>query len=402
MSNATFADTLASIVERQAADVIDEPTAAAELLAAVNTWAGLSTTNNLLAARLSEFMMVVEGLIITATPPTADIGALGAYAFSVSNRAFYGPKLVAGWGDPTLVLDGTDATIEIDSVTTLETGEAATVENVGDPTAARLRFGLPKGGTGDQGPAGSVTINSVTTGAAGTSAAVVNTGTAQAAVLDITIPRGDQGIQGDAATITINSITMLAADQPPSVTNTGDQYDAVLDIELPRGETGRVANSFRGAWAPATQYRSGDIVEHEGSSYICNEGNTDIVGAVPSGASPTWTLLVSKGADAGAGGEVLLTADATLDDETAPPGVPIFIDAVGATNDRITLTIPDDRPLGWRRAFYCRGGSAAFNFGNNTLTIGGELQDLVTDTAIIEAGERATLRAFALASIEGI
>ncbi len=46
-------------------------------------------------------------------------------------------------GDP-----GNDATISVGTVTTLNPGDNATVENVGSPTAAEFNFGIPKGDTG--------------------------------------------------------------------------------------------------------------------------------------------------------------------------------------------------------------------------------------------------------------
>src|SRR4026208_553605 len=50
--------------------------------------------------------------------------------------------------------DGAAATISIGTVTTLDPGESATVENVGDPTDAILNFGIPQGEAGAPGGGG--------------------------------------------------------------------------------------------------------------------------------------------------------------------------------------------------------------------------------------------------------
>ncbi|WP_420433017.1 hypothetical protein [Hyphobacterium sp.] len=84
--------------------------------------------------------------------------------------------------------------------------------------------------------------------------------------------------------------------------------------------------------------------------------------------------------------EVLISADATLNDATAPPGRLIRVKAGAAPGSRITLTIPDDRPQGWRRTILVSDGTAEFALGNNAL------EDLPGgDTAVITAGNRATI-----------
>jgi hypothetical protein len=97
------------------------------------------------------------------------------------------------------------------------------------------------GGSGTQGPAGTIQIGTVTTGAAGSSAAVSNAGTPQAAVLNFTIPRGDagtNGTNGTAATIGIGTITTGAAGSSAAVSNAGTPQAAVLNFTIPRGDAG--------------------------------------------------------------------------------------------------------------------------------------------------------------------
>lgn len=88
--------------------------------------------------------------------------------------------------------------------------------------------------------------------------------------------------------------------------------------------------------------------------------------------------------------EVLLTADTLLNDTNAPAGRLIRVKAGAAPGARITLTIPDDAPQGWRRTILVSDGVAEFNFGNNTLTVDGAAVP-PGDTPVITAGRRATL-----------
>ena len=94
------------------------------------------------------------------------------------------------------------------------------------------------GGSGTQGPAGTIQIGTVTTGAAGSSAAVSNAGTPQAAIFDFTIPRGNPGTAGAAATIGIGTITTGAAGSSAAVSNAGTPQAAIFDFTIPRGNPG--------------------------------------------------------------------------------------------------------------------------------------------------------------------
>ena len=91
------------------------------------------------------------------------------------------------------VMAGKAATIEVGTVTTLEAGEDATIENTGTENEAVFNFGIPKGEKGDKGDAGTIEVGEVTTGDAGTDVFVENVGTPSEAVLNFTIPRGDAG-----------------------------------------------------------------------------------------------------------------------------------------------------------------------------------------------------------------
>ena len=87
------------------------------------------------------------------------------------------------------------------SAETLAAGSAATVTKTVDPGtgAVALKFGIPRGATGAQGPQGQagatpdISIGTVTTGPAGSSASAAMGGTAAQPVLNLTIPKGDPG-----------------------------------------------------------------------------------------------------------------------------------------------------------------------------------------------------------------
>ena len=82
-------------------------------------------------------------------------------------------------------------------VETVAPDQPAEVAITGSAPAQEVRFKIPRGLTGDQGPAGTLTIDEVFTGAPGSAVVITNTGTAENAVLDITIPQGDDGATGD-------------------------------------------------------------------------------------------------------------------------------------------------------------------------------------------------------------
>jgi hypothetical protein len=161
---------------------------------------------------------------------------------------------------------GPAATIAAGTTTTLSSGSAAYVTNVGTSSAAVFNFGVPQGpvgATGASGSAATVTVGTTTTGAAGSSASVVNAGSSSAAVLNFTIPRGDkgetgatgqtgsQGQKGDkgdtgaagaAATITLGTVSTGTAGSSVSITNSGTSSAAVFNFSIPRGDKGDQGN----------------------------------------------------------------------------------------------------------------------------------------------------------------
>lgn len=82
------------------------------------------------------------------------------------------------------------ATVEVESVTTVEPGSNASVNNVGTNQNAKLRFSIPKG---DKGDAATIAVGEVRTGAAGSVPVVTNVGTSHDAIFNFVIPKGDKG-----------------------------------------------------------------------------------------------------------------------------------------------------------------------------------------------------------------
>lgn len=161
---------------------------------------------------------------------------------------------------------GPAATIQAGTTTTLSSGSAAYVTNVGTTSAAIFNFGVPQGpvgATGTTGSAATVSVGSTTTGTAGSSATVVNSGTTSAAILQFTIPRGDKGdtgstgatgatgqkgdtgntgASGAAATITLGTVSTASAGSNVSITNSGTTSAAVFNFSIPRGDKGDQGN----------------------------------------------------------------------------------------------------------------------------------------------------------------
>ena len=60
-------------------------------------------------------------------------------------------KVIGKCREEGIPVPGKDATIEIASTETLDAGEEAKVENIGEPSSARLKFYIPRGNKGEQG-----------------------------------------------------------------------------------------------------------------------------------------------------------------------------------------------------------------------------------------------------------
>lgn len=142
---------------------------------------------------------------------------------------------------------GDAATIQIGEV---ESGEEASVENVGSRTDAIFDFVLPKG---DAGSAATIAVGTVTSGQ---TASVINSGTSDAAVFNFVLPKGDQGDPGTGLTLKGSYATVAALEAAHPTGTRGDAYFVeddecvylwdvdqsawtnIGEIQGPKGETG--------------------------------------------------------------------------------------------------------------------------------------------------------------------
>ena len=92
----------------------------------------------------------------TSGTPSVKVTSSGPDTAKIFNFQFSGLKGADGanGADGAPGEDGAAATIQVGTVTTLEPGEQATVENVGTENAAILNFGIPKGEQGEPGTGG--------------------------------------------------------------------------------------------------------------------------------------------------------------------------------------------------------------------------------------------------------
>lgn len=425
ITNEQFSAALADLTDKLAREEITEAQFAAQLQPFLDDWIGVSASNQVLAARVVQLLANVQGLIVFegSTPP-AETGAVGAIAFLPATGKFYGPKPAADdWGDPSIDLTGppgTAATIAVGTVTTVNPNEPADVTNSGTTNAAVFDFDIPKGDKGDTGDAGTIAVGTVNTVPPGDPATVTNSGTANAAVFDFEIPQGIQGIQGiqgDPGLVWQGEWDSATTyDEDDGVSYLGSSYIALretlddapdaspLDWDLiaAKGQDGDGAGSVTSVAVTGSggiTSTGGPITDSGTISLTINDdaltiAKTDGLQAALDAKADLddGKVPLAQLPDGIGGGETLITANTTLTDANAPSGQLIRVKATGATGDRITLTIPDDRPQGWRRVILVSDGTAALALGNNTLTIDGEAL-AGGDTAIIGAGKRCTILA---------
>lgn len=125
---------------------------------------------------------------------------------------------------------GVGATIAVDpDVIVLAPNEPGEVENIGNATHAIFKFSLPKGGTGDVGPAPSLDIGTVTTVPNGNAADAEITGGDGDYELNLTIPAGPTG---PPPTLDIGDVESgVTADA--EITGSDGEYE--LNLTLPIG-----------------------------------------------------------------------------------------------------------------------------------------------------------------------
>ena len=105
LTNAQFADLLASLTAQLVAGTLTEAQFETQIEAGLNDWRG-SLSNALLAQKIVDLIARIDGIILVNGAPPADAGFVGAFAFDTAAKAFYGPKTEDGWGEPSQVLQG--------------------------------------------------------------------------------------------------------------------------------------------------------------------------------------------------------------------------------------------------------------------------------------------------------
>ena len=155
---------------------------------------------------------------------------------------------------------GSAATVDVGSTTTVSPSANAAVTNSGTTSAAIFNFQIPRGDKGDKGetgpqgkpgndgadstvpgPAATIGVGRTETLNPGYLATVTNVGTNYAAVFDFGIPRGEKGATGSTgpigptATVDAGTATSVSYKSNPSVTNTGSSAAAVFNFGIPKG-----------------------------------------------------------------------------------------------------------------------------------------------------------------------
>lgn len=120
--------------------------------------------------------------------------------------------------DGRILAPGSPNTFTIGTVTTLDTGEPATVSITGSAPNYVLNFGLPQG---DTGVPSAFEVGSVTTGNPGSDASVTITGSAPNYTLDFSIPQGATGSSGSITLATATSVAVYVDSISGSDANSG-------------------------------------------------------------------------------------------------------------------------------------------------------------------------------------
>jgi len=182
----------------------------------------------------------------------------------------------------------------------------------------------PTGATGAAGTSATVGVGTTTTGAAGTNASVTNSGTTSAAVFNFTIPRGDTGNTGPAGLVWRNAWaagTAYAVND--AVTYNGSSYrrkvagttatapnaDATnWELLASKGDTGATgATGSAGAagvaawnppvaWSPASTYTAGppaSVITYNGETYVVLSPTS--AGESPDTAPAKFLKLAARG-----------------------------------------------------------------------------------------------------------
>lgn len=164
-------------------------------------------------------------------------------------------------------------------------------------------------------------------------------------------------VSGDG---TFGGTVTVATPTGPNHAATKDYVDNISLTPGPTGPTGSTGPgfTFRGAWAIDQNYFFSNVVEYEGSTYLCGYDNIGVVPTDPEAAGE-WTLFVEQGA-AGPTGPT---------GETGPTGTS------GSDGLEVGATAPSSTDLLWLDTNANAVTPVAFNVGetvaadNNVFTI---------------------------------
>ena len=161
---------------------------------------------------------------------------------------------------------------------------------------------------------------------------------------------GATGAQGPAGNDGADGATGATGAQGPAGNDGADGATGATGAQGPAGNDGADGTSFTwsNAWATATAFSENDVVENDGSSYICISGHTSSASDEPGvgGSWATyWDLMAQKGdtgatgatgaqGPAGNDGDGAFTADA---DTQITPSTAIVLDQ--ATGNEVALAI---------------------------------------------------------------
>ena len=181
---------------------------------------------------------------------------------------------------------------------------------------------IPSGQKGDRGEAATIQIGSVQSG---DYASVVNVGSLTDAVFDMTLPKGNPG---DAATIQVGTVQ---SGENPSVSNRGTSANAIFDFVLPKGEKGDPGTGLTllGEYPTLSALQAAHPVGIRGNAYYVGNETSGVVYIWDVDASAWVNIGAMKGpkGDTGAAGTVAIG--------TVTEGNVVSVENVGTSENAI-------------------------------------------------------------------
>jgi hypothetical protein len=194
-----------------------------------------------------------------------------------------GSGTIASWAINITGDVGPANSLAVGSVTTGAAGSSAAVEITGSPPSQTVNFTIPRGNTGiqgdpgaqgDAGTAATIEVGTVTTLNPGDPATVENSGTTSEAVFDFGIPPGDTGAgYGGTSTTSL----LIEAAEKTFTTQAGLAYAA--------GSRVRAASA-----ADPDDWMEGPCTSYTSTTLVID---VDLVGPLASGTHADWTFSIT-------------------------------------------------------------------------------------------------------------